>query len=70
FDCVKVDKYYFWDKENDPAFPGLLQSIHTLTSHVIVEGIETEKQKQLISAAGDIIGQGRYWKDEYIFLCC
>ncbi|MBD4518404.1 diguanylate phosphodiesterase, partial [Xanthomonas citri pv. citri] len=24
----------------------------------------------LISAAGDIIGQGRYWKDEYIFLCC
>ncbi|HBS5980671.1 TPA: diguanylate phosphodiesterase, partial [Klebsiella variicola] len=28
------------------------------------------KQKQLISAAGDIIGQGRYWKDEYIFLCC
>lgn len=70
FDCVKVDKDYFWDKENDPAFPGLLQSIHTLTSHVIVEGIETEKQKQLISAAGDIIGQGRYWKDEYIFLCC
>ncbi len=25
------------DKENDPALPGLLQSIHTLTGHVIVE---------------------------------
>lgn len=70
FDCVKVDKDYFWDKENDPALPGLLQAIHTLTGHVIVEGIETEKQKRLITAAGDIIGQGRYWKDEYIFLCC
>ncbi|HBY5371054.1 TPA: EAL domain-containing protein [Klebsiella pneumoniae] len=69
FDCVKVDKDYFWDKENDPALPGLLQSIHTLTGHVIVEGIETEKQKRLITSAGDIIGQGRYWKEEYIFLC-
>ncbi|EPL8628690.1 TPA: diguanylate phosphodiesterase, partial [Klebsiella pneumoniae] len=48
---------------------GLLQSIHTLTGHVIVEGIETEKQKRLITSAGDIIGQGRYWKEEYIFLC-
>ncbi|MBN0749513.1 EAL domain-containing protein, partial [Pseudomonas aeruginosa] len=63
FDCVKVDKDYFWDKENDPALPGLLQSIHTLTGHVIVEGIETEKQKRLITSAGDIIGQGRYWKE-------
>lgn len=44
FDCVKVDKDYFWDKENDPALPGLLQSIHTLTGHVIVEGIETESK--------------------------
>lgn len=50
-------------------FAGLLQSIHTLTGHVIVEGIETEKQKRLITSAGDIIGQGRYWKEEYIFLC-
>ncbi len=63
-----MDKDYFWDKENDPALPGLLQSIHTLTGHVIVEGIETEKQKRLITSAGDIIGQGRYWKEEYIFL--
>ncbi|MFS9541063.1 diguanylate phosphodiesterase, partial [Klebsiella pneumoniae] len=22
-----------------------------------------------ITSAGDIIGQGRYWKEEYIFLC-
>ncbi|HFL3309227.1 TPA: hypothetical protein ACVAFA_005448, partial [Klebsiella pneumoniae] len=21
------------------------------------------------TSAGDIIGQGRYWKEEYIFLC-
>ncbi len=69
FDCVKVDKDYFWDKENDPALPGLLQAIHTLTGHVIVED-RNRKAKRLITAAGDIIGQGRYWKDEYIFLCC
>ncbi|HBR5090973.1 diguanylate phosphodiesterase, partial [Klebsiella pneumoniae] len=25
--------------------------------------------KRLITSAGDIIGQGRYWKEEYIFLC-
>ncbi|MCL0340570.1 diguanylate phosphodiesterase, partial [Escherichia coli] len=27
------------------------------------------KQTRLITSAGDIIGQGRYWKEEYIFLC-
>ncbi|WP_281082311.1 EAL domain-containing protein [Klebsiella quasivariicola] len=70
FDCVKVDKDYFWDKEDDPTLPGLLQAISALTRHVIVEGVETEKQKRLIGSAGNIIGQGRYWKDEYIFLHC
>ncbi|HFG0097285.1 TPA: hypothetical protein ACGFDC_004401, partial [Escherichia coli] len=33
---------------------------------IIIEGIETDKQRDLIYSIGGVSGQGRIWKDQYI----
>lgn len=66
FDCVKVDKDFFWKNDSTHSFISLYNSICTYCDEVIIEGIESIRQKELIFSKEGILGQGRLWEEEYI----
>lgn len=70
FGCVKIDKDYFWDIENDFNLPEKLSEIKAHSDFVIVEGVERTEQKKKVFSVCDIACQGRLWESYYYYIEC
>ncbi|EEQ1553821.1 EAL domain-containing protein [Escherichia coli] len=66
FNCLKIDKDMFWENENKLTLSTLCNLIFSYCNEITIEGIETDKQRDLIYSIGGVSGQGRIWKDQYI----
>ncbi|MGI4758306.1 MAG: putative bifunctional diguanylate cyclase/phosphodiesterase [Janthinobacterium lividum] len=62
FDCLKVDRSFVRNMEQETGRTTLVRSItalaHAMGLRVVAEGVETEGQRQLLSAMGCEYGQG------------
>ena len=70
FECIKIDKDYFWEIQNDNDFTAILGKIKSYCDFVIVEGVETIEQKNKVFSVFDSACQGRLWKDDYYYIEC
>ncbi|HFP9453290.1 TPA: EAL domain-containing protein [Raoultella ornithinolytica] len=70
FDCVKIDKGYFWDIQYESNFMGILKEVKSYCDFIIVEGVETIEQKNKVFSFSDCACQGRLWKDDYYYIEC
>ncbi|MGC6388842.1 EAL domain-containing protein [Ewingella sp. S1.OA.A_B6] len=44
FECVKIDKNFFWEHGHSRMFPILIRKLSLYTKQIIVEGVESEQQ--------------------------
>jgi EAL domain-containing protein (putative c-di-GMP-specific phosphodiesterase class I) len=70
FECIKIDKDYFWEIQNDNDFTAILGKIKSYCDFVIVEGVETIEQKNKVFSVIDSACQGRLWKGDYYYIEC
>lgn len=70
FECIKIDKDYFWDIKCDSDFAKILISVKSHCSFVIVEGVEKIEQKNKVFSIPDIACQGRLWESDYYYINC
>ena len=70
FECIKIDKDYFWEIQNDNDFTAILGKIKSYCDFVIVEGVETIEQKNKVFSVFDSACQGRLWKGDYYYIEC
>ncbi|AFQ66336.1 hypothetical protein A79E_3047 [Klebsiella pneumoniae subsp. pneumoniae 1084] len=45
FECIKIDKDYFWEIQSESEFFKRINKIKSYCNFVIVEGVETIEQK-------------------------
>lgn len=70
FGCIKIDKDYFWEIENDFDFSEKLKKIKSYSDFVIVEGVEKIEQKKKVFSVDEIACQGRLWESHYYYIKC
>ncbi|UNK75765.1 EAL domain-containing protein [Raoultella planticola] len=70
FDCVKIDKDYFWDIQYKNNFTEKLKEVKSYCDFIIVEGVETIEQKNKVFSFSDCACQGRLWEDDYYYIEC
>lgn len=70
FECIKIDKDYFWEIQCANNFAKILRGIKSYCDFVIVEGVETIEQKNKVFSVGDNACQGRLWKGDYYYIEC
>jgi len=58
---IKIDKEAFWRLRDTPALRQLVSRCFQLAGHVLIEGIETERDRTWALEAGADLGQGYYW---------
>ncbi|MCW4781877.1 EAL domain-containing protein [Enterobacter chuandaensis] len=58
---IKIDKNAFWRLRATPALRQLVSHCFQLAGKVLIEGIETERDRTLALQAGADLGQGYYW---------
>lgn len=58
---VKIDKFAFWRLRATPALTHLVSLCSRLAANVLIEGIETDKDRACALQAGARFGQGYYW---------
>lgn len=58
---IKIDKEAFWRLRATPALRRLVTQCFRLAGNVLIEGIETEKDRACAQQAGAQLGQGYYW---------
>ena len=58
---IKIDKLAFWRLRGTPALTKLVTLCTHIAGHVLIEGIETEKDYACALRAGAGLGQGFYW---------
>nr|WP_249428140.1 EAL domain-containing protein [Enterobacter asburiae] len=58
---IKIDKEAFWRLRNTPALRQLVSLCFQLAGKVLIEGIETERDRTWALQAGADLGQGYYW---------
>lgn len=58
---IKIDKEAFWRLRAPPALGQLVTRCFQLADKVLIEGIETEKDRIRAQQAGAGLGQGYYW---------
>ena len=65
FRLIKIDKSFLWESEKDPVrkviFLNMLSLIRGLERRSVAEGVETEKQKQMLIQKGTDYLQGYYF---------
>lgn len=65
FRLIKIDKSFLWESEKDPVrnviFLNMLSLIRGLERRSVAEGVETEKQKQMLIQRGTDYLQGYYF---------
>ncbi|HFP8699707.1 TPA: EAL domain-containing protein [Raoultella planticola] len=70
FDCVKIDKCYFWEVQYETDFMGILKKVKSYCDFIIVEGVETIEQRNKVFSFSDCACQGRLWEDNYYYIEC
>lgn len=58
---IKIDKEAFWRLRDTPALRHLVSLCFQLAGKVLIEGIETERDRTWALQAGADLGQGYYW---------
>lgn len=58
---IKIDKEAFWRLRATPALRQLVSLCFQLAGKVLIEGIETERDRTWALQAGADLGQGYYW---------
>lgn len=58
---IKIDKIAFWRLRTTPALTELVTLCSKIAADVLIEGIETEKDRACALQAGARFGQGYYW---------
>lgn len=58
---IKIDKETFWRMRATPALGELVSRCFRLAGNVLIEGIETERDRSCARQAGAQLGQGYYW---------
>ena len=58
---IKIDKLVFWRKRATPALAQLVRRCEQVASHVLIEGIESQWDRECALQAGAGFGQGYYW---------
>lgn len=58
---IKFDKETFWRMRATPALGELVSRCFRLAGNVLIEGIETERDRSCARQAGAQLGQGYYW---------
>lgn len=58
---IKIDKEAFWRLRATPALGQLVSLCFQLAGKVLIEGIETERDRTWALQAGADLGQGYYW---------
>ncbi|UYP74122.1 EAL domain-containing protein [Pantoea dispersa] len=66
FDIVKIDKKFFWQFGEDRTFDILLDHLNQLCRGVIIEGVEHQRQVDLLSQKSIYGMQGYHWKSVYL----
>ncbi len=65
FDIIKIDKTFLWaadgSEENAAILEAMLQLIKGLKRKAVVEGVETEKQRDYLVSKGVEFLQGYYY---------
>lgn len=64
FECVKVDKHFYWQWGGEATFDNLVLSLRSHCQHVIIEGVETHQQFSQLADMGVDAMQG------YLFSSC
>lgn len=70
FECVKIDKDYFWRIQNEKKCKEIIKGIKAHCGFIIVEGVETMDQKNIVFSIADSACQGRLWKRNYHYIEC
>jgi len=58
---IKIDKMAFWRLRATPALTQLVTLCSKIAANVLIEGIETERDRTCALHAGARFGQGYYW---------
>ncbi|HEY4435322.1 MAG TPA: EAL domain-containing protein [Lelliottia sp.] len=58
---VKIDKMAFWRKRSTPALAELVNLCAQVANNVLIEGIESKRDREYALQAGAEFGQGYYW---------
>lgn len=66
FECVKIDKAFFWKYGENHIFDILLGHLNDLCSGVIVEGVETQRHVELLANKAIYGMQGYHWRGAYL----
>ncbi|WP_416411769.1 EAL domain-containing protein [Pantoea sp. App145] len=66
FECVKIDKAFFWKYGENHIFDILLGHLNDLCSGVIVEGVETQRHVELLANKAIYGMQGYLWSGAYL----
>ena len=78
FDIIKIDKSLLWEAEKKESgriiLSNTMRMIKEMNMKILVEGIETEAQRDLVVSLGCDYCQGFYFsrplpKDEFIAYC-
>ena len=68
FECIKIDKDYFWEIQNESNFFKIINKVKSHCNFVIVEGVETIEQKNKVHSVVDCACQGRLWMSDYYYV--
>lgn len=58
---IKIDKMAFWRLRATPALAQLVNLCSHIANHVLIEGIESNRDRECALQAGAGFGQGYYW---------
>ncbi len=68
FECIKIDKDYFWEIQYESNFFKILNKVKSYCNYLIVEGVETIEQKNKVHSVVDSACQGRLWMNDYYYV--
>ncbi|HBT4773414.1 TPA: EAL domain-containing protein [Klebsiella variicola subsp. variicola] len=68
FECIKIDKDYFWEIQNESDFFNIINEVKSYCNFIIVEGVETIEQKNKVHSVVDSACQGRLWMNDYFYV--
>jgi Amt family ammonium transporter len=64
-DCLKIDRSFIHDMTRDPRDVALVRGIigiaHSLSMRVVAEGVETQRQAEMLRSLGCDLAQGYYF---------
>ncbi|ARI09996.1 EAL domain-containing protein [Klebsiella grimontii] len=68
FECIKIDKDYFWEIQNESGFFKKINEVKSYCNFLIVEGVETIEQRNKVHSVVNSACQGRLWMENYYYV--